>query len=668
MRFSPEFIEKVQESNNLVDLISQYTQLRPTGSGLMGRCPFPDHQEKTPSFSVSETKQVYHCFGCGKSGNLFKFLNVYNGMSFPEAVEYLANRAGIPLPEDSAQSSQIDVTTLRKKQISEVNSLAAAFFHEQFKRSAIDSVPKIYALERSLTGDLIEGFQLGYAPAEWDSLVEHLKSKNIDLKVAEEAGLIKLRSQGNGYFDIFRHRLMFPIRSAMGEVIGFGGRVLDNSQPKYLNSPETLLFSKGKSLYGLNETAKYIRTLDQAIVVEGYMDFLALYQFGFKNAVAPLGTALTADHGRALARYTKNILVLFDGDDAGQKAAVRSLPILLQAGLLPKGIFLPDQLDPDEFLKERGQGALAGEIAKAKDLFSLVLGLELRGYRGEVSEKIKLCDFLKPLMESIEDERIRQLYLQEAAQRMNVEVRWLTQSLSSNFTKKGTSATLAPKFSHAGIAPASANFDSQKNLINQKRDLAFAQKTQISSESNKQILDQNAAAEELSQIKIILKDINRFESTLLKLILKERAHLEEFLNTETEKYIIDKETQKAINWITQGYRQNPNKFDTLLSLLISQVDLPEILLSNDLKLGVQVSLSSSSADMEDIESSGEVFLDSAVLDLEKKMLIDCMKRIEERYIITQANRLAEEVKKDPSPEKLEQFMKIQRRRLDLKLK
>jgi DNA primase len=190
----------------------------------------------------------------------------------------------------------------------------------------------------------------------------------------------------------------------------------------------------------------------------------------------------------------------------------------------------------------------------------------------------------------------------------------------------------------------------------------------MSPEGTKQISDQNSVSEEFSQIKILLKGVDRFESTLLKLILKERSHLDEFLNSETENYIIHEGTKKAITWITQGYRQNPNKFDTLLSLLISQVDLPEILLSNDLKLGVQVSLSSSSSDMEDIESSGEVFLDSAILDLEKKMLFDCMRRLEERYITTQANRLAEELKKDPSPEKLEQFMKIQRRRLDLKLK
>ncbi len=330
IKFTPEFIERVAEANNIVDLISQQTQLKSAGGGLMGRCPFPDHKEKTPSFSVSETKQVYHCFGCHKSGNIFSFLRDFQGLSFPEAVEFLADRAGISLPKPTGESVEIDKAMQRRKQLLAANKWALIFFREQLKQQASDHPVKKYIQKRGLLPETLETFQMGYAPADWDGLVNFLTSKGISMEIAEEARLVKARTQGKtGYFDLFRDRLIFPILNNQGEPVAFGGRIIESGEPKYLNSPETPVFVKGKILYGLFQTARYIRSEDAVLIVEGYMDLISLYQVGIRNVVATMGTALTPDHGRFLKRLTKNVVVLFDGDSAGQEAAERSLPLLL---------------------------------------------------------------------------------------------------------------------------------------------------------------------------------------------------------------------------------------------------------------------------------------------------------------------------------------------------
>src|SRR5437868_3538682 len=443
MKFSPEFIEKVRDANNLVDIISQYTQLKPTGSGLMGRCPFPDHQEKTPSFSLSETKQVYHCFGCHKKGNIFTFLQNYQGMSFPEAIEYLANRASIAMPEkNSSEANEYqDRQQERKKLLARVNKLANYYFIEQLKRQPVDHPVKKYIVKRGLSPDVLETFQIGYSTPEWDGLVKYLESKKVPMDLIEEARLAKARAGGKtGHFDLFRDRLMFPILNPMGEAVAFGGRIIDQGEPKYLNSPETPVFVKGRILYGLAQTARYIRTEDQAIIVEGYMDLVALYQAGIRNAAATMGTALTPDHGKLLKRMTKNVVVLFDGDSAGQEAAERSLPILLSADVHPKGLTLPDGMDPDDYVKAKGAEALKDLMTKAPDLFVLILQRWMEDYRGEASQKVKLCDQLKPILEVVPDSRLKDLYVQEAARRMSVPANWLKEALFKPGGKLATEA------------------------------------------------------------------------------------------------------------------------------------------------------------------------------------------------------------------------------------
>ena len=612
MKFSPEFIEKVRDANNLVDIISQYTQLKPTGSGLMGRCPFPDHQEKTPSFSVSETKQVYNCFGCHKKGNIFTFLQNYQGMNFPESIEYLANRANIAMPEKSLEANDYqDRQQERKKLLGRVNKLANFYFTEQLKRQPEDHPVKRYIAKRGLSAEVIEAFQIGYSTPEWDGLVNYLESKKVPMDLVEEARLAKARTGGkSGHFDLFRDRLMFPILNPMGESVAFGGRIIDQGEPKYLNSPETPVFVKGKILYGLSQTARYIRTEDQAIIVEGYMDLVSLYQAGIRNSAATMGTALTTEHGRLLKRMTKNVVVLFDGDSAGQEAAERSLPILLAADVHPKGLTLPDGMDPDDFVKLKGAEALKELMAKAPDLFVLILQRWMEDYRGEASQKIKICDQMKPVLEAIPDERLRDLYIQEAARRMNVPANWLNQALF----KQGVKTPEVEKL--------------RRDMAQQ----AVAASTVIKEPAN-------ARPKTVPEVhRFVLKGAPKVELLMMSLVLKSRANFEIFLNENLSESISNPAVKLILTKATDVYRQDLEKFDKLTSLLVSFVDQPELLFLSD--------------------GAAESFDE----DNERKLLRDCFKRVRDNSLREQAKKLAKDLKTEPSSEKMEQIMNIQRNR------
>ena len=619
MRFSQDFIERVSEANNLVDIISQYTQLKSSGSGLMGRCPFPDHVEKTASFSVSETKQVYHCFGCHKSGNMFSFLRDYQGMSFPEAVEFLANRASIPIPAPEKEDPARDQAADKKKQLLKVNKLAADYFSEQLKRVPHDHPVKKYVASRGLSQEVIDTFGIGYALPEWDSLEKFLHNKQVPMPLAEEARLVKARNGKPGYFDLFRDRLMFPIFSAMGEPIAFGGRYLEKkeTEPKYLNSPETPVFIKGKVLYGLSQTARYIRSEDMALIVEGYMDLVSLFQAGIRNCVATMGTALTADHGKMLKRMTKNVVALFDGDSAGMEAAERSLPILLAADLYPKGLTLPNSMDPDDYVKKYGAEALKVELDRAPDLFVLILDRWMEGYRGDAPEKVKLADKLKPLFEVIPDLRLRDLYLAEAAQKMSVTLPWLRQAVGLQSSgpvysqnRQGLSRTVQP------------------NPQQQKANLTAAEPVSDTTEGGK----------------ISLKGASKAEVLLLGLVLKSRANFEQFSNENLIESISHSGVKKILDKALDVYRQDLNKFDKLTSLLDSYVDHPELLF------------------VVEPSADGDPGYDE---ESEAKLLRDCFKRVRDNFLRDQAKQLAQQLKAEPSSEKLEQIMKAHRDRLSL---
>lgn len=609
MRFSDDFIRRVIEANNLVDIISQYTQLKPTGSGLMGRCPFPDHQEKTPSFSVSETKQVYHCFGCHKSGNIVSFLRDYHGYAFPEAIEWLAKRASIPMPE-SDRSKEDDAAAAKRKKIFELNKMATRFFYEQLRQVRPDHYAREYLKKRGLSEEVIEAFQVGLAPKEWDSLLTHFQSKNAPISIAEEARLVVARKDGrSGHFDMFRDRLMFPILNTMGETVAFGGRVLNpEDNPKYLNSPETPVFEKKKVLYGLHQTARFIRSEDQAVIVEGYMDAVSLYQAGIKNVAAVMSSSLTLEQSRLIKRMTRNVVMLLDGDQAGIDGAERSLPILLQGDLYPKGVFLPGGKDPDDFVRDEGAAALKAIIDSAQDLLFVVMDRWLMGYRGEPAEKLKIADKLKPILNGIPDSRLRELYMQEVSQKLQVPQGWLRQALAS--TNEGPSGPVSQPNRAAAVSP--------------RRELGRSTGPLLPGESPQ----------------IVLKGAPAGELTVMSLALKSRANFESFSREVSLEWFGHEGVRKILSDATAIYGQDPSRFDRLASLLVSVVDQPGLLFPR-----------------EPAGHQGPQEVDS---ELEERWLKDGLRRVRENYLRAQLQRLRAELAQDPSPEKLAKLADMQK--------
>jgi DNA primase len=361
MYYPDELVEEVRSKNNIVDVISGYVRLQKKGSNHWGLCPF--HNEKSPSFAVSEPKQMYHCFGCGESGNVYTFLMKYENYSFPEAVKALADRAGVALPE-------VDTAEMRKKankraRLLEVNKEAAKFFYYQL-RIPRGETGKKYLEKRELSEETMHRFGLGYAGKNGAELVQYLRSKGYEDELIKEAGLANF-SERNGLVSQFWNRVMFPIQDINNRVIGFGGRVMGDGEPKYLNSPETPVFDKRRNLYGLN----FARTAKSGnlIICEGYMDVIAMHQAGFTQAVASLGTAFTAEQAALMHRYTENVLLAYDSDGAGVKAALRGIGILREAGLTGKVINMKPYKDPDEFIKNLGKEAFQERIDNAENSF-----------------------------------------------------------------------------------------------------------------------------------------------------------------------------------------------------------------------------------------------------------------------------------------------------------
>jgi len=345
---SEEIIDKIKYENDIVDVISENVRLKRIGRNYVGLCPF--HHEKTPSFYVSPQKQIFKCFGCGEAGNVITFIMKLQNKTFPEACEYLAKRANIDIPTDN--NKVLSIQKSRYDKMYSLNVEAARFFFRNLKKNI---TAKNYLLNRGITEKTINKFGLGYALDDWNSLFNYLKSKGYSELDMVSAGLISKNSRGN-FYDLFKNRVMFPVFNIRGKVIGFGGRVLNDAKPKYLNSPETLLFKKGTNLYGLNFAIKSNNT-KQIIIVEGYMDCISLHQYGITNAVASLGTALTSKHAKLLKRYTDDIIISYDADAAGQAATLRGLEILKKEGFNIKVLTVPMGKDPDEFIKSNGADA-----------------------------------------------------------------------------------------------------------------------------------------------------------------------------------------------------------------------------------------------------------------------------------------------------------------------
>ncbi len=362
MFYPEELIEEIRMKNDIVDVVSGYVKLQKKGSSHWGCCPF--HNEKTPSFSVSGPKQMYHCFGCGVSGNVYTFVMKYENYTFPEAVKLLAGRAGVSLPEPE-YSAEARQRADKRTRLLEVNKEAAKFFYYQL-RTPHGEVGRSYLKKRGLSEETMHRFGLGYAGKNGAQLVRYLRTKGFEDELIKEAGLANY-SERSGLVSQFWNRVMFPIQDINHRVIGFGGRVMGNGEPKYLNSPETLVFDKRRNLYGLN-FARTARS-GNVILCEGYMDVIAMHQAGFTQAVASLGTAFTQEQANLLRRYTDNVLLAYDSDGAGIKAALRAIGILREANLTGKVISMKPYKDPDEFMKNLGREAFEERIAQAENSF-----------------------------------------------------------------------------------------------------------------------------------------------------------------------------------------------------------------------------------------------------------------------------------------------------------
>ncbi|WP_026510479.1 MULTISPECIES: DNA primase [unclassified Butyrivibrio] len=411
MRYSDEIIEEVRSRNDIVDVIGQYVNLKRTGANYVGLCPF--HNEKSPSFSVSPNKQMFYCFGCRVGGNVFSFLMKYDNLTFGEAVKNLADRAGVKLPEED-ESPQAKKMRDKRQTLLEINKEAAKYYVYQLKTPAGEKGLK-YFKERALSDETIRKFGLGYSNVTSDDLVRYLKSKGYADSLIIDAGLASF-DEKYGLHDKFWNRVMFPILDANSKVIGFGGRVMGDGKPKYLNSPETMIFDKSRNLFGLNY-AKNARA-GYIIICEGYMDVIAMHQAGFGMAVASLGTAFTSQQASLLKRYTDLVILSYDSDGAGTSAALRGIEILKEAGLKGKVLNLKPYKDPDEFIKNEGREAFEERIKKAENPFFFEIAVKEKEFdMSDPAEKTefhrfigkKLCEFT----EAVE----RENYLEAVAQR-----------------------------------------------------------------------------------------------------------------------------------------------------------------------------------------------------------------------------------------------------------
>lgn len=373
MFYPEELVEEVRERNDIVDVISGYVKLQRKGSSYFGLCPF--HNEKSPSFSVSPGKQMYYCFGCGAGGNVFTFLMEYENYTFPEAMKILAERAGVALPEREYSQEERKQQDLRT-QILELNKMAAKYFYYQL-RSENGKQAMDYLKGRQLTDETIKSFGLGFANKYSNDLYRYMKQKGVSDELLKESGLMNV-DEKQGMYDKFWNRVIFPIMDANSRVIGFGGRVMGDGKPKYLNSPETKVFDKSRNLYGLN-VARTSRKKN-LLVCEGYMDVISLHQAGFKNAVASLGTALTTQHAGLLKRYTDEVILTYDSDEAGTRAALRAIPIVKAAGLSARVLHMDPYKDPDEFIKALGADAFQKRIDEAENSFLFEISVMEREY------------------------------------------------------------------------------------------------------------------------------------------------------------------------------------------------------------------------------------------------------------------------------------------------
>ena len=678
MRFAPDFVDKVREANNIVDVIAPYTQLRSSGSNFMGRCPFPDHNDKSASFSVSEDKQLYNCFGCKKSGNIFTFLQIFNGYSFPESIEFLARRANIALPERDEDSREKKNRETREN-VLQLNRLAASYFAHSFQQLPDSNTVRVYAEKRGLSREIIEVFQIGFSPDDWQGLTNVMRSRRIDLQVGEQAGLLKRssRTTGESHYDLFRGRLMFPIVSTSGDVLGFGGRVMGDGEPKYLNSPETPVFHKGRVLYGLDVTGRFIRSQDEAIIVEGYMDAVALYGAGLKNVAAILGTAFTPDHGKLIRRMTPNVVMLLDGDKAGIQGAERSLPALLAADIRPRGVILPEGMDPDDFLREKGVEALRSEMERAGDLFTLLLTRHwMVGYRATAQDKLSVVEqaasALAPAGIELLEQAMADLFIDEIAKFLDVDKVWVRKTLTQKIVSLSGRAPrpVAPQSNVIIGAGVAVTKDIERSGVSDSAESDVsnfgyaASGPNDHSQNDLMIASSNVSASASGThtfASVDLAGVSREELAALGLLLQSRFLMEDLSDATKEwvaaggtreehpiAFLLDHEGARKVAGIAlRKYGHSPEGFATVAASLLGNMAQPEIL----------------SKSLAEASTSSNGTLGTSAESDRRQMarILNAIQRHRKQTDLNQISiKLRETNAKDESRELMEKFVTIQR--------
>ncbi len=424
-QISESKIGEVRERTDIVELISRYVSLKRSGANHMGLCPF--HSEKTPSFSVNGAKQFFHCFGCGVGGDVFSFLMKIEGLAFPDAVRRLAEQHGIDL-EEQALTPEEEQRQQQRERFYRINEVATAFFHQTLMEHPAAEEARMYMKARGYGRKAAAEYQIGFAPDQWDALGHHLQEQGLAIAEAEALGLVRPRKQeGNGYYDLFRRRLMFPVYDLAGRVVAFGGRVLDESKPKYINSPESPVYHKGRVLFGLYQARQAMRRSGEVLVVEGYFDQLALHRAGIPQVVATCGTALTVDHARQLKRYVQRVILLFDQDKAGRQATFKAMTVLQEEGVPAAVVELPAGDDPDSFIQQQGVEAFRLRLEKARSVMDLFMD-EILAEAGEaIEQKAKAAERIVAQIARLSSDLEQDLYLKELAQRSGIDLERLQQ-------------------------------------------------------------------------------------------------------------------------------------------------------------------------------------------------------------------------------------------------
>lgn len=421
-----DIITKIRNTADIIDIISDSVVLKKSGKNFLGLCPF--HSEKTPSFSVSPDKQMFYCFGCGSGGNIFSFLMKQNGISFPESVRMLGRKYGIDVDIKEMSPEQKKAITERER-ILKLNKLAFEFY-----KNSTDTKSTDYLKKRGFSKEITDRFSIGFAKDGWENLVNQLKGKNIKKSTVLKSGLV-LQGKKGGFYDRFRNRIIFPIFDLSDQVIGFGGRVLDDSLPKYLNSPETPVYNKSKSLYGLNSARSSIREKNCVYIVEGYFDMIALSQFGVDNVVATLGTSLTSDHVDILKGFTTNMVLVYDSDEAGLKAAERSLQIFMKKDVDASVIILPEGQDPDSYIFQNGKEKFDQLSESALKIVPFLIELSIRKHGLDIDGKIRVISDMVKSFSLMDDKIARSLYIKTLAERINVDESAILEK-TKEYTKK----------------------------------------------------------------------------------------------------------------------------------------------------------------------------------------------------------------------------------------